>query len=589
MIAWRESGPNPAAALSRPLHSTRVTAILLWLMVGVDALFLVGLIDSAGRNSPVVTVWLSLATQWIPVTIFWLVVVRTNATRPALVLVAAAVTLSALGDTYYSFAMDSDGFLASPSPADAGYLLFYPLMVAALVVVARQRIAGSGWIVVLESAVATLGSAAVLAVVLDPVISIAGAGPNAWDGAVAVAYPLFDVLLLSMVVGIASMPSSAPGRRWWALIAGLAIFAAADVVYALLDHQGSYLGGSPLDASWAIGLGFITWWVVGSGREQPRQALAARVPFPIPVPSIAVLAGLAVLVSATRMEVSILAVTLAAITVGLACVPMVFRQRMLGRVIAAQQAAVARLTEVDRDKSDMMVTLNHEFRTPLASINGRVELLLDGEGGELTEGAMRMLRTIEDNGARLQDLVDDMLTVSRLEQAAGLGERSPRYIHGLVTRASATVAPQARHRNIEVTVECSNFSLVVDADGTHLERAFANLIDNAVKFSRQGGGVVITIASTLSGDYVSVVVKDDGIGIPPADLPRLFTRFFRADNVQQSATPGVGLGLPISRGVIEAHGGTIAVESVLDEGTEVTVLLPLSATGVTRSALPASS
>jgi len=554
-------------------------------MVGAEALFLIGLLASGGQTSALVNVWLSSATQWIPVAIFWLMAWRTQFRRTEVSLAAAGVTLSALGDTYYSFAMDSDGYLAFPSPADAGYLLFYPLMVAALVVVVRRQLGHVARIVLLESLLAMLGASAVLAVVLDPMITDALGGATAMYSAIALAYPLFDLLLLAVMAGIASVPSIDLGRRWWALITGLVVLAAADIVYALLEHQGAYIAGTPLDAAWAIGLGFMTWWVADSATPAPE--VRRRRSFVVPIPAVAVLAGLAVLLVGTQVTLSTLAVVLAGLTVGLAAVPIIFRQAMLGRVLATQEEAVRRLTDLDRDKTDMMVTMNHEFRTPLTSINGHVELLLDGDAGPIPSVAVGMLRTIEANGARLQDLVDDMLTVSRLETGSEPPTRTPLYVSGLVSRAAALVAPLAHTRGVELQTECNNFALVVDGDGGQLERAIVNVIDNAVKFTAAGGRVAVTTEGPTDG-HIAVHVSDNGIGIPADDIPHLCARFFRAANVQGAAIAGVGLGLAITDRVVRGHDGHITIDSTLGKGTTVTVLLPVSPTGVPMPRRPGS-
>ncbi|MCU1507173.1 MAG: Alkaline phosphatase synthesis sensor protein PhoR [Microbacteriaceae bacterium] len=550
----------------------RVTPVLLWLMVAVEVFFLVGLLVSAGTPSALVNVWLSLATQWVPVSIFWVVALRTGFNRLEVTLAAAAVTLSAIGDTYYSLAMDSSGYLAFPSPADVGYLLFYPLMVAALVVLVRRQSGGMPGIMVIESAVACLGAAAVLAVVLDPVLSGALAGSNAFDGAVALAYPLFDLVLLAVIAGIAASPIVDIGPRWWSLIVGLGIFTVADIVYALLEDQGSYMAGTPLDASWAIGLGFITWWVAGAGERDTAAKRRRRKAFVIPIPAVAVVAGLAVLIIHTQTPLSLLAVILAALTVGLAAVPIIFRQAIMGRLIADQEQVVRQLTDLDRDKSDMIVTMNHEFRTPLTSINGYVELLIDGDGGEMPPAAIGMLRVIESNAARLQDLIDDLLTMSKLE-SGNVADRTPGDLLGILERAGASVAALAKKQGVDVAIECDSVALV-DADATQLERAFANIIENAVKFTPARGSVRVVAEQTAGAIVVRVI--DTGIGIPPEDISRLFTRFFRASNAQAAAIPGAGLGLAIARGLFEAHGGRVSAESTLGHGTTVTVRLAVS-------------
>jgi signal transduction histidine kinase len=554
----------------------RAIGALMWVVVGINVLFIVGLIATQGGNNQFVNVGLALAGQWVPVTIFWLVVARNGFTRVPVILAAAGVTFSALGDTYYSLSVDADGYLPFPSPADIGYLLFYPLMIAAIAVLTGRRLAGAGRLVVLETVVATVGASAVLAVVLGPLIAGAMESGTVLESAIALAYPLFDLILIAAIAGVASVPTVRVGRRWWALVTGLAIFAAADVVYAVLEADDAYVVGTPLDATWTIGLAFITWWVAGVSHASTSYVHPAQRRMPLSLPAIAVLAGLAVLVVGTAVEVSVLAVVLAALTVGLGAVPIVFRQAMLGRMLAAQEEAVRRLTELDHQKTDLLVTVNHEFRTPLTSINGHVELLLDGTFSDLPPAATEALRTIERNGAKLQSLIDDTFTASRLQAAEDVLERCHVEVAGLVARAAARVEAQAARNGMTLTVDCDTADLEVDADGPHLERALANLIDNAVKFSEPGSEVAVTASGSVADGEVVVRVTDTGMGIPAGDVSRLFTKFFRASNVQRAAIPGVGLGLSISQQIVQAHGGTIAIDSSLGHGTTLTVRLPIA-------------
>jgi signal transduction histidine kinase len=550
---------------------TVITALLI-LTVGVNALYLVGLVASGGENNPFVGVGLGLATQWVPATIFWLVAAHTRFTRLPVVLAAAGVTVSALGDTYYSLAMDADGYLPSPSLADPAYLLFYPLLVAALITLVRGQLRGAGRLVLLETAVATVGASAVLAVVLDPVIRSSIDGGDALAGAVAISYPLFDLLLLAVIAGVAVAPTIRLGRRWWALIAGLLVTAIGDVAYALLGSVGTYLAGTPLDATWAIGLGLMAWWVAGMAEPDTDPVVSPR-RIAAPVPSVAVLAGLAVLVVATQLPVSILAVVLAALTVGLGAVPTVFRQWALGRMLADQEEAVRRLTALDRAKTDVMVTMNHEFRTPLTSIAGHVELLIDGGAGELPAAALPMLESIERNTGRLQSLIDETLTAERLEDGPDL-TLARVDVADLTRRALRRVEALAVQKTIEIALEGEESGLVVEADDARLEHALVHLLGNAVKFSAPGGRVTVT-TERGGRDTVVIRVRDEGIGIPAADLASIPSRFFRASNVQNAAIPGVGLGLSIAQQVVRAHGGSLEVASTLGEGTTVSVQLPM--------------
>jgi len=548
--------------------------VLLAVTVVVNVAFAIGLVATSGTNDPFVNIGLAVAAQWIPVSVFWLVAARTSFRSLPVIFAAAGVTFSAFGDTYYSLAMDSDGFLAFPSPADPAYLLFYPLMVAALISLVRHQLRGARGLVALEIAVATIGASAALFAVLDPVIRAALANETALETAVAIAYPLFDLMLIAVIAGIASVPTIAIGRRWWALLTGLGIFTAADVVYALMIVDDTYIVGTLLDETWPLGLAFLAWWVAGVARTDDARALRPRRNFTVPLPAFAVLAGLAVLVIATRVPFSAVAIVLATLTVALGAVPLVFRQAMLGRALAAREDAMQRLTELDQTKTDMLTTVNHEFRTPLTSINGHVDMLLDKGAGELPPAAMTMLRTIERNGARLQGLIDATFSASQMQGFEGGFELAPVDIVGLVTRAVAKVKPIASRRDVTLELEGTEIALDVEADAAQLELALIHLIDNAVKFNDPRGRVTITIEGARSNREVVIRVTDNGMGIPADDVPRLFSRFFRASNVQRAAIPGVGLGLSTARHIFHAHGGTVTADSTIGRGTTMTVKLP---------------
>ena len=554
----------------------RVFGVLLGLMVIANLVYLVGLSVSGGTTSAFLNVGVSQATQWIPAAIFWLVASRPGRARLPITLVAIGATANALGDTYYSVAMDENGYLEFPSLADPAYLLFYPLMAAGLVLLVRQRLASLGWLVLLETAVATAGVSALLAVALSPIFATALDSGTVLASAVAFAYPLFDLILIAVIVGIASVPTERVGRRWWAVIIGLGMWVAGDISYALLENSGDYLAGTPLDATWPVGLAFITWWAIGALHVQSEIAAPPRSSV-FSLPTIGVLAGLAVLVIGTQMQLSTWSIALAALTVAIGLVPVVLRQVVVSRMLAAQQQAVRRLTELDQAKTDMLVTVNHEFRTPLTAINGHVDLLLDGAGGEVPPEARDMLQAIERNGAKLQRLIDSTFASSRFEAFEGHSTAVPTDVGDLVLRVVERAEPLAAARGVALAVAGESPALLVAADGASLERALESIIDNAVKFTDEGGQVTVAVDASPRSDQAIIRVSDTGIGIPADDIPRLFSRFFRAANAQDAAIPGVGLGLSIAQQVVRAHGGTIGVESTIGQGTTMTVRLPASA------------
>lgn len=252
------------------------------------------------------------------------------------------------------------------------------------------------------------------------------------------------------------------------------------------------------------------------------------------------------------------------------------------RLIAAQELLLTRMHELDRSKSDLMSTVNHELRTPLTAIAGYLELVEDGDGGAVPEEAAAMLRVVRHNVGRLQGLVNDMLTMSRLEANVTPAITSSVRLDRLLARVVESIHPLAVTGRVRLAVDTTAYCPVVVGEESQLERAFTNLIQNSVKFTPAAGTVRVSLESTVSDEGKAAVVvriADTGIGIPADDLDRLFTRFFRASNATAAAIPGTGLGLAIVQSLIAAHGGVVRVESTVGVGTTFSVRLPLAESG----------
>ena len=252
-----------------------------------------------------------------------------------------------------------------------------------------------------------------------------------------------------------------------------------------------------------------------------------------------------------------------------------------GHLITAQQEVVEKLRELDQAKSNFVATVNHELRTPLTSITGYLELVLDGDAGEIPESVARMLKVVGRNATRLRELIEDMLTLSRMDfQSSGL-KTEPVDLPQLLRMVATALEPAAQAKNVQLVSEGLDTRLAADGDAKMLEQVFANIMSNAVKFTPQDGAVRVTVGSgTNSDDGVPcaiVTVADSGIGIPDDDLPQLFSRFYRASNAH--AIQGTGLGLAIVKGMVDQHRGSVSVESTVGVGTTFTITLPLSADG----------
>jgi diguanylate cyclase len=274
----------------------------------------------------------------------WLAVYRVGLRRPEVLLSAAAVTSYAAGDTYYVLKTGWGGTLPFPSLADVGYLAFYPLMLAALVVAVRPHVRGLTTSVWLDSAVGSLGAASVLAVLLNPVLTSAAVGPNTLARTVAVANPLFDLLLVAAVAGVAALGDVRMGSRWGLLAAGLLLFAATDVIYGLQASADTYVVGTPEDAGWAVGLALMALWVDSAAQRKKAvmpQARPVTGAMALAVSSCATVAGTAVLVLGARMSLSALAVTLAGVTLLAATARAQLAFRRLARMADQRRLAAA--------------------------------------------------------------------------------------------------------------------------------------------------------------------------------------------------------------------------------------------------------
>ncbi len=292
-----------------------------WAMGLLLAAYLGGLALHGSTLNPVVDDWLGILTMWVPAAVCWLAVARMGFARREALLAAAALTSFAAGNTYYVGSLSGGMSLPFPSPADVGYLLFYPLMLAAAAVAVRRQARGSASSVWWDCAVGSLGAAAGLAVLLNPVLESALAGAPSLVTVVAIAYPAFDLLLVAAVAGAVAL-RDVRLRTWWGLlVVGLLVFTATDVVYALQVTAESYVVGTPLDAGWPIGLALVALWVDGAERRdgpanhrpgEPARTMA-RAPLLV-VPVGATAAALGVLLMAARTRLSMLAVVLAGVT-----------------------------------------------------------------------------------------------------------------------------------------------------------------------------------------------------------------------------------------------------------------------------------
>jgi PAS domain S-box-containing protein len=236
----------------------------------------------------------------------------------------------------------------------------------------------------------------------------------------------------------------------------------------------------------------------------------------------------------------------------------------------------------DQMKSDFVSSVSHELRTPLASILGYLEILTSEEIGELTELQSEFLGIIDTNAHRLLSLIDDLLTLAGLENGKLAMRMEPVDFAELVYAEVQALRPELEERHHELVVDVPGTPIRIDVDVHRCGQVIGNLLANAVKFTPEGGRIGVRIAEE-PGTAV-LTIEDSGIGISEDDLGNLFERFFRARSATEQAIPGTGLGLAISKGIVEAHGGALTVESELGRGSTFAVRLPTAAVRAARTA-----
>ena len=244
---------------------------------------------------------------------------------------------------------------------------------------------------------------------------------------------------------------------------------------------------------------------------------------------------------------------------------------------------VTALRRLERVRTEFVANVSHELRTPLTAIQGYLETLLGGALEE-RENARRFLDIAFRHTQRLGRLLDDLTDLSNIELNKVTLVRQPLALDEVVDSVVAIVQPKAEARHVAVTSEIPASLPRVDADHDRLEQVLLNLVDNAVKYTGEGGHVTVRATASVGGGMVVVEVADTGIGIPPADLPRITERFYRVDKARSRDLGGTGLGLAIVKHLVIAHGGELSIDSTLGEGTTVRFTVPTSRAGAVAAA-----
>ncbi|MFZ5450000.1 MAG: ATP-binding protein [Thermodesulfobacteriota bacterium] len=249
-------------------------------------------------------------------------------------------------------------------------------------------------------------------------------------------------------------------------------------------------------------------------------------------------------------------------------------QQVLGTVTVFHD--VTHFKELDEMKNDFVRMVSHELRSPLAAIKQQHAVILDGLAGELTEKQRELLSRAHAKIQGLLDLINDLLDVAKMEAGYGQMEQAPLDLGPILAEILELLREKAANQRISLQLEIPESLPPVQADRRSMEEVFTNLVSNAINYSPDGGEVKVSAIS--HGDYLELLVQDQGIGIEAEEIPKIFDKFYRVKSPKTRQVIGTGLGLALVKGLIEAHRGSVDVESTLGVGTTFRVKLP-TATG----------
>ena len=251
------------------------------------------------------------------------------------------------------------------------------------------------------------------------------------------------------------------------------------------------------------------------------------------------------------------------------CVPLTMKGGFAGVVLVLHD--LTRLKALERVRRDFVANVTHELKTPISAIQGFAETLLSGALDE-KDNARRFLGIIESNSRRLTRLIGDLLTLSKIELGEVTLEFKPVSLKNVCMEAAALIEPRVGGKRQDLKLDIPDEIPRVSADRDKLYQIILNVLDNAAKFTPEGGSITVTATGPKGAEgMVELAVKDTGLGIPPDLLPRLGERFYRVDPARSRELGGTGLGLAIVKHLMKAHGGTFAIDSYPQKGTTVTL------------------
>lgn len=401
----------------------------------------------------------------------------------------------------------------------------------------------------------------------------------------ALAFPALFVLLVLVAMELVLLERHQPYDGLSLTAIGFATMAVACIVW-VSPSKGSFAHGQWADSLWTIGVllvaaaGCRSAFAIEDAGESSLRAGDSGARVFLPLAGVAAL-GLMLIKQYGRYHALVWA-TIAAVVIlaarfiisRRAAELALERERSLRVEVEQARAQIAeqneQLRELDRIKDALIASVSHELRTPLTAIRGYLQIVTAEESGALNPEQHQLLAIVSRNAERLGRIINDLLFVAQSDAGKLTLEKTEVDLCEIAADAVAAARPAANAKRIRLSHQGDTTQLV--ADRGRLSQITDNLISNAIKFTPDGGSV--HVESSVENGAAVLSVRDTGIGMTPAEQQRLFERFYRTDTATEQAIPGTGLGLSIVKAIVDAHAGTITVESHKDKGTTFRVALP---------------
>jgi signal transduction histidine kinase len=233
----------------------------------------------------------------------------------------------------------------------------------------------------------------------------------------------------------------------------------------------------------------------------------------------------------------------------------------------------AQLQRLDEAKDEFVSMASHQLRTPLTSVKGYIDMVLEGDAGKITDMQRHLLGEAFTSSERMVHLINDFLNVSRLQTGKFIIDRRPIDLATIVAQEVDGLKTTAAQRKLSLSYKVSSNVPRIYADEGKLRQVIMNFVDNAIYYSKESTTIKVTLVA--DPDVITLKVKDTGIGVPEAEQANLFTKFFRATNARRQRPDGTGVGLYLAKRVIVAHGGKILFESAEGQGSTFGFTLPI--------------